>query len=323
MASIAKYGDGYRAQVYVKGQRETKVFRTKREASAWASARETELRSDANKPLSEKHTLGDAFVKYAKEVSPTKKGCRSERIRLKAFEEVLPIHMKIGEITPEILGKWRDDRLKINKSSSVLRDISIISHVFEVARREWRWIHENPLSDVRRPPNTPHRDRVITRPEIKRMLKSLGYSRSPTRTVSQAVACAFLFALRTGCRAGEICSLPWIKVSTDYVGVDGKTGPRNVPLTRKAARYIHQMKGWDESLVFGLKSQTLDAMFRKYRSKAGLEGFTFHDSRHTAATWIAQKLQVLDLCKMFGWSNPKMAMVYYNPSASDIQKRLG
>jgi integrase len=55
--------------------------------------------------------------------------------------------------------------------------------------------------------------------------------------------------------------------------------------------------------VFGLSPQTLDALFRKYRALAGLSGFTFHDARHTAATWMAQKLNVLDLCKVFGWSN--------------------
>lgn len=63
-------------------------------------------------------------------------------------------------------------------------------------------------------------------------------------------------------------------------------------------------------------------MFRRYRERAGLEGFTFHDSRHTAATWMARKLEVLDLCKTFGWSNPKMAMVYYNPTAEDIADLL-
>jgi hypothetical protein len=31
---------------------------------------------------------------------------------------------------------------------------------------------------------------------------------------------------------------------------------------------------------------------------------------------------VLDLCKMFGWTNPKMAMVYYNPTAAQIAGRL-
>ena len=56
-----------------------------------------------------------------------------------------------------------------------------------------------------------------------------------------------------------------------------KTKPRSVPLSRKAIRTIERMRGWDDELVFGLKPSTLDAMFRKYRERAGLSGFTFHD----------------------------------------------
>ena len=74
--------------------------------------------------------------------------------------------------------------------------------------------------------------------------------------------------------------------------------------------------------MFGLTPQTLAAMFIKYRKRAGLEGFTFHDARHSAATRIAQRLHVLDLCLVFGWKNPKMAMTYYQPKASDLAKRL-
>lgn len=322
MASFEKRENGYRAQVYVKGQRETKVFRTKREAMAWASQRETELREQHSKAPSDKHTLGEALRKYSQEVSPTKKGVRWEQIRLQAFEKTLPVNDLLSSITPEVIGQWRDKRRLVVKDSSVLRDIQLLSHVLETCRREWRWIAENPIKDVRRPKKSAHRDRVITRSEIKAMLKALDYTRLPTRSVMQAVACSFLFALRTGCRAGEICSLQWSKVTQDYVGVDGKTGPRDVAMPRKAARYIEQMRGFDRDLVFGIKPQTLDAMFRKYRQKAGLEGFTFHDSRHTSATWLAQKLHILDLCKMFGWSNTTMAMVYYNPDAADIKKRL-
>lgn len=82
------------------------------------------------------------------------------------------------------------------------------------------------------------------------------------------------------------------------------------------------MRGWDDERVFGLKAQTLDALFRRHRVRCGLEGFTFHDSRHTAATWMAGKVDVLTLCKIFGWSSTSMALTYYNPKATDIAKRL-
>lgn len=145
----------------------------------------------------------------------------------------------------------------------------------------------------------------------------------PVRTVSAAVAHAFLLALQTGARAGEICGLRWEDVRADhFVVVDGKTGRRNVPAVPTTLRVIEAMRGYDDSLVFGLEARSLDAMFRKYRTRAGLSGFTFHDTRHTAATRLAQHLHILDLCKMFGWRNPKRAMVYYNPTAGEIARRI-
>lgn len=69
--------------------------------------------------------------------------------------------------------------------------------------------------------------------------------------------------------------------------------------------------------------RTLSTLFRRYRERAGLSGFTSHDCRHTAATIISHKLEVLDLCKIFGWTDPKMAMVYYNPHASTLAELLG
>jgi len=139
---------------------------------------------------------------------------------------------------------------------------------------------------------------------------------------AHAVAC-FLLALRTGMRAGELTGLEWNRVFDNYCRLPvTKTTPRDVPLSKKALRIIARMRGFDDDLVFGLKSQTLDALFRRARDKAGLSGFVFHDSRHTAATNIAKKVDVLTLCKIFGWSDPKQALVYYNPKAADLAKML-
>jgi integrase len=113
-------------------------------------------------------------------------------------------------------------------------------------------------------------------------------------------------------------------VRGDYVVLHkSKTGEgRHVALSHAARRTIESMRGWHPVEVFGLRPQTLDALFRKLRDAAGLAGFTFHDTRHTAATMLAQRLDVLDLCKMFGWKKTTRALTYFNPTASDIAKRL-
>ncbi len=325
MTSITKTTKGYRAQVYVKGIRDSKVFRTKREAESWGASRETEIRTGENKPPGEKHTLKDVMERYALEVTPSKRGhvWEDRRIKKLILDPDLHSYLPLAQVTSEILGQWRDARLKINANGTVIREARLISCILEVARREWKWISVNPMKDVRKPKAPDHRTTVIPPAAIRSMLRALKYETKGVRSVTQATAVCFLVALRTGMRAGELTGLTWLNVKKDYVILPiTKTKPREVPLTKKAIRLIQKMKGFDPDLVFGLKSPTLDALFRRARIRAGLEGFTFHDARHTAATWLAPRMDVLDLCKMFGWTNPAQAMTYYNPTASQIAARI-
>lgn len=325
MASITPHGERWRAQVYVKGVRESRIFRTKREAASWAAIRETQLRADAETPAVEKYTLADAMRRYEREISPLHRGRRWEIIRIDALlrQEAFPGSSLLCSLGPEHFAIWRDARVRQVSSGAVLREISLLSGILETARREWRWIAENPIHDLRKPRSPPHRDRVISRGEIRALLRAMNWIPGPCKSSTSAVSRAFMLALRTGMRAGEISALRWAQVtSVGLVAVGTKTDARDIPLTPQARRVIESMRGWDTNLVFGLSRQTLDALFRRYREKAGLSGFTFHDSRHTAATWLAQRIDVLDLCKMFGWRNPKMAMTYYNPTAADIASRI-
>jgi integrase len=326
MASVQKTASGYRAQVAVKGVRDSKTFRTKREADAWAAARETELRDTAAKPIGQQFTLAKILARYRDEVSPGKRGEKWETLRINAWlrDEYLPLAVTMADLGPDHFVGWRNHRMKIVTPGTVLREIGLLTSIMSQCRKEWRLIDDNPISDLRRPAPPDHRDVIITWRQVRGMVTAMGYvPGKPIRTVSQAVAVCFLVALRTGMRAGELCGLTWDRVKADHVILlQTKTMPRKVPLSKRARRLINLMKGWDSKLVFGIQSNSLDALFRKYRTRAGLTGFTFHDSRHTAATMLARKIEVLDLCKMFGWSNPKMAMIYYNPTASDIAARL-
>lgn len=326
MASIQKTANGYRAQVFVRGQRDSATFRTKREAEAWAAARSVELRVQAAAPAGDRHTLAQAIERYMEEVMPQKRGARREGIALQAIQRqaAFPAGEKMGRLTPAMFAAWRDARLLQVSAGTVIREFGLLSALLEVARREWGWLDRNPLSDVRRPRAPDHRKVLISRQQVRMMLSSMGYRpRGPVRTVSQAVAVCFLVALRSGMRAGELCGLTWDRVFADYCELPvTKTTPRDVPLTAKAVRLIEKMRLFDPDLVFGIKAASLDAIFRKHRERVGLSGFTFHDSRHTAATWLAPHTEVLTLCKMFGWKNPQQAMVYYNPSASSIAARL-
>ena len=319
----------WRVQIEVRGRRDAATLPTKRQAVEWAAQRKAQLLAEGRGAMSEIKTLADAMARYGREVSPTKRGEAKELLRLAAFAKHpdFPARVRLTDLLPEHLAAWRDARLAVNSRGSVLRDMTLVSHVLEVARREWRWIASNPMKDVRRPAEPDHRERIIAPREVRAMLRVMGWSsRAPVRSVAQAVAWCFVLALQTGMRAGELCGLQWGDVRADFVVLHAgktKTGKgREVPLSPTARRTIEAMRGWDAVLVFGLRAQSLDALFRKYRARAELEGFTFHDARHTAATCLAPVVDVLTLCKIFGWSSATRALVYYNPRGSELARRL-
>ncbi|MFM2084748.1 MAG: hypothetical protein RLY95_1566 [Pseudomonadota bacterium] len=336
MASITKYEKGWRAQVYVKGQRESKTFEKKSDATMWAERTRIELLDQANGKTGEKKTLLDAMRKFGKDVSPSHKGERWEQIRLEALckDERLPLRIPLARATAQHFNVWRDSRLSDGvKPSTVSRELGLLSSVMTTARRDWGWISKAPMADVRKPKATKHRERVIAWSETKKMLRGLGHVvGQPPESAMQVTAYAFCLALRTGMRESELTGLAWDRHYGAWVLLgDTKNGDsRQVPLSKKAQRIFSILHGLESPLP--ITSATLDQTFRRARVAQGLlsgeGGFTFHDSRHTAATRIGRtvgqfgKLSFPEFCKVFGWRDPKHALIYVNPTGAELASKL-
>lgn len=323
MASITPHKNGWRAQIYVKGTRESKTFALKRQAQAWADARTAELRAGGQ--AGGGRTLAQALDRFATEVAPSRRGGEWEIVRIKAFEKHLPTLLRMDMLTPAIFAEWRDKRLTEVKASSVLRETALLNTILETARREWGWIESNPLKDVKMPGAPRHRERIVTGHELRAVLRWLRFGKA-IGTDTQAVGACALLALFTGMRSGELTTLEWSQVNKDHIKLDKtKTDePRNVPLTHGAAALLERLRGRHPTSVLDLDPRTRDALFRRARRASGGAGFTFHDLRHTAATRFANsgRVSVLELCKIMGWRDPKFALVYFNPTISDLAAKM-
>lgn len=333
-ANIKRLPSGsYRVQIMVGGRRVGRTFAVLKEAVVWRDQQRVDLRAQSTGSEGQRKTLRDAMRRYAEEVAPTHRGERWEQIRLAAMEghECLPITLPIGQVTAQHLARWRRWREGKVGPASVRREMSLLGSVFAAARRDWHWIDKSPLSDVRRPPAPPPSDRTITRAEIRGMLRALGYrwGRRPA-SIKQVVAYALLLALRTGMRAGELAGLTWARVHPAWVELPmTKNGyARDVPLSRKAQRLMDGLRGFDDERPLPVTVQVLDATFRRARDAAGLSGFTFHASRHTAATWIGAtvgrpgRLSFPEFVRVFGWRDPRNAMVYVNTRAEALAQKI-
>lgn len=335
MPTFEKRAGSWRVQIYVKGVRDGGTFSTKAEAAAWAAKRETEIREDKATGIERGKTVDDAFRRYEKEVSAHKPGHRWEALRLNAIGRTeidgAPIKdMKLQDITSEIIGRWRDHRLAVDKvtGSTINRELNLLSHVFTTAAKEWKWISNSPTTDVRRPKESQPRDKLYTDNEIERICLALGFDLDGlehAESVSQRVAVAFLFAIETAMRAGEICAL----MPQDVTGVVAtlqrtKNGTkRRVPLSPRAAQLLELLPLPAEGgTIFGVSTASVDALFRKAKKRALIEDGTFHDSRHLAITRLARKLDVLDLARMVGHRDLQQLRVYYNETAETMASRL-
>lgn len=334
MASIQKTAKGYRIQYFNRGARLSASFPTKRECQEWLAAQEQQR----DTPPSKRVTVHMLLTEYSEKVTAKKKSADQEAKVIIALQKRFPDLMtkNIGEVTKADISEWRDIMLneasprtgRKNKTSTVLRYWTVFNNAFEIAIKDWGWLTANPMKGVTRPKDQRPRDRIITANERDKLLYVMGYKEdSPLKNIAQRVAAVFLFAWETGMRAGEIRNLTFADISGRVAKVtDAKTdaGVREVPLSLKALKIIDQArlghKGGET--IFELRSDQLDANFRKYREKAGLEGFTFHDTRATAITHLSKKLDILELAKAIGHKNLDMLMVYYREPAESIAAKL-
>lgn len=328
MATFRKRGESWRAEVCIRGARSSASFATKKEAQAWAAREETRLREETagdvpNKPFSE------LLDRYSREVSVTKGGGHREQKMITALmRDDKLASVSLRELAPRDIAAWRDRRLKNVAGSTVDREMTILSHACSVARREWGWLRVNPVSDVSRPPPTHARNRRPVDNETEALLLALGYSRdSAPETMSARVGAAYLFAIETAMRAGEICGLTWPAISkvSAHLPKTKNGHARDVPLSKEARRIIAQLKPvtGDKETVFDLSASSLDALFRKAKKKALVDGLHFHDTRREALTRLSKIFGVMELARISGHRDLRVLQnVYYAPTVEDLAAKL-
>lgn len=319
MAFFEKRGERWRAQVRRRGVVQSRTFRTKGQAREWALQVEAGITGE-NRPLG-RHTVLDALRRYSKEVSKDKRGGRWEKIRLLAFEPSDLARRPIASTTEEHVGAWRDARLEQVSASTVRREMNLLASVFEVARKEWKWIRVNPFRDVRKPPEPRARRRGVKPGEFERIAEHL------TGPAGREVLAGFELGIETGMRAGEMWSL-----GRDQIDLHARTAhleetkngdSRGVALSPRALEIIEWLLADGRPMLFTVSNASRDTLFRKARSAAGIEGLHFHDSRSEAVSRLSKVLRVQDLADQIGHRDLNSLMLYYKPSAADRAMQLG
>lgn len=324
MPSYRKRGKTWRAEIVVGDVRESATFPDRARAVAWATKTEGELRAQARGEIIVR-SVRQALERYARDVSPTHRGARWERVRLAKLARTLPFrNRKMPDVGKADVAAWRDAMLETLATSSARREFGLLRAVFAVAASEWQWLHRSPFEGVKPPAEGKARSQRVPDAEIASVVAALGYEPGTRpETASQFIAAAVLLAVETAMRKGEILTLDQESRRRRVLHLDRtKNGDeRDVPLSSRAAALLELLPA--EGDLFPVASGTFDTLFRQARDRAGLS-FHFHDLRREATTRLAAKLDVLTLAKMTGHRDVKILLrTYYAPSMNDVADRLG
>lgn len=306
MAYIRSYRDGWRAEVQRNGQRRSKLFRTKREAQAWALEQEGKAK-----------TLGKGWRTFGEAVEAFQKS-RADRPSARWEANVLARLLAefgedthIGAIDQPRIAEWRDRRKLTVTGSTIQREANLLRHLFIVARDEWKWIDEHPFRGVKLPAESRPRTAVWSWQLIKRVL------RAPRVGKTAEAQRAFHIALRTGMRLSEVLAARLVG-NVAVLPKDKTTdGPVKVPLTRHGRRLL------GASAPFTVSPNEASVLFGKLCREVLIEGVNFHDARATALTMLARRVDVMTLAKISRHKDLRILQnTYYRETAEQVAARL-
>ncbi|WP_179400654.1 site-specific integrase [Burkholderia guangdongensis] len=356
MASILKKGDKWQARVIRKGfPAQNKSFDSKTEAQAWATEIEAAMQAGtfAANQADLAITLGELIDRYL-DSDPTlhvlpngplvTKNTTYLKCRLLRLKERLGQY-SVENLTPQVLSKYRDERLKVVCAGTLLREIAVLEGLFKRARRDWDMTLPNPFGKFIKPKYFSERDRILTDTELDRLwveLKSrdeLWEPRKAKNSINPHLLPLAKLALETAMRRSEMLELTWDRVDLErrvaYLTKTKNGKPRTVPLSSTAIAIFQEVRAAREKMplegieaasnrVFPISYRVVDQAWMRAVKRAKIKDFRFHDLRHMAITNMSKKIpNVIELSRISGHSNLKMLARYYSTRPEDLALKLG
>ena len=322
MASIRKRGNKWHVQVRRGGQSCTRSFSLKSDAEQWARKREREIDTEEFSSTSEELsslTLGSLLDRYQREVLPRKRSAGSvETYMIKRYLNHRMSRLRLKDLRPEIVNRYKEERLSQVQEGTLLRELGVLRHCLEVARKDWGIpLRDNPVAGIRMPAGSKSRSRRIGEEELRALEAASAHPR---------IWLIISMALETGMRRGEIAAMQWdhIDWTNETLHIpDTKNGhARTIPLTSAAIRILREIPE-AEKCVFGMTGNAMRLAWERLKKKAGITDLRFHDLRHEAISrFFEMGLSVPEVALISGHRDPRMLFRYTHLKAKEVGRKL-
>jgi integrase len=328
MASIRRRNGKWQVQVRRQGFPPlNRTFLNRRDAEGWARQQEGSLDRGFlphdNRQLGSA-TVADLLIRYREFVTPKKRGAGVESYRIARLLRHPLSALPLSKASTTEFASYRDERLQQVGRDAVRKELALLRHMFEVARREWGLaLAPNPLDQVAKPLPGPPRTVRVAPNEWERLVSALGRSRNPI------LGLALRFALETGIRRGELLRIEWAHIDlvrrVIVLPITKSGHPRAIPLSTDAMAVLTEARAitGDGVCAFPISANALRLAWERLRRRAGLDELRWHDLRHEAISRFFEKgLSVPEVAAISGHRDPRMLFRYTHPRPEEIARKL-
>lgn len=301
----------YWIDYYVTGQRKReRIGPDKRLAETVLNKRKVEIAEgkflDKRKaPRCSFSELADLYLDWAR---VNHRGFVGTRSRVEHFRREFGA-LQLSEITPLKIDDYVSRRAALRKPATVNRDLVVLRHMCRKAV-EWGKALDNPVKHQRPLRADNRRLRYLSLEEMDRLLA----------VADEALRPLLIAALQTGLRRGELFHLTWQDVDFKQGVIrvlQTKNGERReIPMSDTLRETLRTLpRSLTSPCVFPGKTGKglVDIRKRFHRAlrEAGIEGFVFHDLRHTFASYLVMAGVDLPTVKEFlGHKTIQMTLRY-------------
>jgi len=153
MATVRRHRGKWQARVRLKGAKPVScTFHRKADAERWGV--ETEARLQRGQlPCGLAHlrqtTLRQMLERYRDTVTVRKRGCFNETILVNVLLRQPFADESLASLSPQHFIDYRTERVRSVKPATVNHELTVLKHLFTVARDEWGLSVENPFARIR------------------------------------------------------------------------------------------------------------------------------------------------------------------------------
>lgn len=331
MATFRKRNDRWQVRIQRTGLSIpiARTFELRKDAEVWAREVERQLDLGTFQHCQPEtfSCLGDLLSKYVKEITPSKRGSKVEESRInRILKDKKIANLAINVSLSVGLSKWRDLRLKSVSGSTINRELNIVSHAINLARKEWGLLNQlpyNPVELIQRPKHNKARDRRLEAGEYEVLLEA---AKDGHNSYLHDV---IVLAVETGMRQGEIVGIKQANLNTTDKTLtipETKNGEvRVIPLSTKAFEILS-----DKAFLRVLEGVTVRAVQQSFehclaraRKSAPklFKDLRFHDLRHEAISRLFEKgLNQFQVASISGHKTLQMLKRYTHIRAVNLVK---